>query len=78
MKYKLFGNNKTRPDGKTEYLTATERKYFPLAVEFCEQNKISECRVNRIVFRFDFESLTFWTSGPMAEGHFFRHYMKEA
>ena len=49
-KFKLASN-------KEDYITQKKRKYFPIALAYCLQNKIDACKVNRIDFVFDFENM---------------------
>lgn len=44
-------------NGKKEYITQTQKKYFKYAVEWCLQNNWNSCRVNRTYYNFDFEKM---------------------
>ena len=38
------------------YLTARDRKYLPIALEYCLTNGVNECTVNQKLFSFDFST----------------------
>ena len=44
-------------NGRKEYITQTQRKYFKYAVEWCLQNNWNSCRVNRTYYNFDFKKM---------------------
>lgn len=44
-------------DGRREYITQTQRKYFKLALDWCLKNNWNNCKVNRTYFNFDFDKL---------------------
>lgn len=53
------------------WITATERKYFPLALEWCNQNGKTACKVNRINFVFDFENMKCGIESPYSRFHWY-------
>lgn len=44
-------------NSKIDYIPQTQRKYFKKAVEYCQKNNFLGCKINRVVFIFDFEKL---------------------
>ena len=42
-------------DGRKEYITQTQRKYFKLALDWCLKNNYISCKVNKIYYCFDFD-----------------------
>ena len=44
-------------DGRKEYITQTQRKYFKLALDYVLNNKFGfiSCKVNKIYYCFDFD-----------------------
>lgn len=44
-------------NGKKEYITQTQKRYFKYAVEQCLQNNLNSCKVNKIYYNFDFEKM---------------------
>lgn len=40
---------------KYQYLTQTEKKYFPLALEYSQKHNTNSVKVNRIKFYFDYK-----------------------
>ncbi len=59
------------------YITQTERKYFPLALEWCKQNNARACRINRISFFFDFDSAKCGICSAASEGRIFWYNMED-
>lgn len=44
-------------NGKKEYITQTQKRYFKYAIEWCLQNNLNSCKVNKIYYNFDFEKM---------------------
>lgn len=44
-------------NGKKEYITQTQRKYFKHALNWCLENNWNSCKVNRTYYNFDFDKM---------------------